>query len=352
MRGLLFAASFLVLLAGIQLFGFTDRTNSFFAFTVQNPLSALFLGAGYIASIAIEALAGRQRIWANARIAVPAVFVFTVLTLTVTLMHLGQLHLGSQFALHTRVVACSWLAIYVVVPILLLIVSVVQLRTPGADPPRSTGVPSWTRALLGMQAIVLFGFGIALFAVPGLAAPLWPWKLTTLTAQAIGAWLIALGVAAAQALYERDARRLRPAALGYVLLAVALLIALARYPRQFAWGSASGILYLIFLTTILVVGTTGLACGLSRRNRQSASTSHTTSRAPLTTAEFNRDGLDSLVLVGSSWSSEQVDDRTGSPFSRHEVSGSPCVAQVPEQRPQSVAQVPKPESRAAVGAAD
>jgi hypothetical protein len=281
MRGLLFVASFLVLLAGIQLFGFTGRTGSFFAFTIENPLSALFLGAGYIASIAIEALAGRQRVWANARIAVPAVFVFTVLTLAVTLMHLGQLHLGSQFAFHTRVVAFTWLAIYVVVPILLLIVSAMQLRTPGSDPPRSTGLPGWTRAMLGMQASVLFGFGIALFAVPGLAAPLWPWKLTTLAAQAIGAWLIALGVAAAQALYERDARRLRPAALGYVVLALTLLIALARYPHQFEWGSASGVLYLVFLTTVLVVGTTGLAYGQSRPGRRSPSTSGRTNRVRL-----------------------------------------------------------------------
>jgi hypothetical protein len=170
------------------------------------------------------------------------------------------------------------LAIYVVVPILLLIVSVVQLRTPGSDPPRSAGLPRWIRAMLGMQAIILFGFGTALFAVPGLAAPLWPWKLSTLAAQAIGAWLIALGVAAAQALYERDARRLRPAAVGYVLLALTLSIALARYPQRFQWGSASGILYLIFLSTILLVGTAGLAYGLSRTRRRSLSTSQTVNR--------------------------------------------------------------------------
>src|SRR5215469_12802383 len=53
MRALLYAASILVLLAGIQLFVFTGRTDDFFAFTIGNPLSALFLGAGYWASVAI-----------------------------------------------------------------------------------------------------------------------------------------------------------------------------------------------------------------------------------------------------------------------------------------------------------
>jgi hypothetical protein len=111
MRRLLFTASVLVLLAGIQLFVFTGRTDHFFAFTIANPLSAAFLGAGYWAAVAIEALAGRQTLWANARIAVPAVLVFTLLTLTVTLTHLGQLHLGARFTIGTQIVTAAWIAI-------------------------------------------------------------------------------------------------------------------------------------------------------------------------------------------------------------------------------------------------
>ena len=50
MRRLLYTASVLVLLAGIQLFVFTGRTDSFFAFTIANPLAAAFLGAAYLAA--------------------------------------------------------------------------------------------------------------------------------------------------------------------------------------------------------------------------------------------------------------------------------------------------------------
>src|SRR5262252_5100975 len=81
MRRLLYVAAVLVLLAGFQLFVFSQRTASYFAWTIANPLGAAFLGAGYWASVSIEALAARQRTWANARIAAPTVFVFTVLTL-------------------------------------------------------------------------------------------------------------------------------------------------------------------------------------------------------------------------------------------------------------------------------
>jgi hypothetical protein len=112
--------------------------------------------------------------------------------------------------------------------------------------------------------------GIALFAAPGTVAPWWPWKLTPLVARATGAWLISLGVAAAHALYERDARRLFPASFGYVLLAVLQFIALARYPGRFEWSSPSGVIYLVFLATMLVTGGVGLARGRPRRDAPTA----------------------------------------------------------------------------------
>lgn len=260
-RWLLLIAAGLVLLAGFQLFVFTGQTDTHFAWTIANPLAAAFLGAGYWASVGIEALAARQPVWANARIAVPTVFVFTVLTLVATLLHLDKFHLGGSVPAGTRAVTWAWIAIYVLVPLLMLVVVARQARTPGVDPPRAVLLPGWVYAALAGQAVILFGFGVALFAAPGATAPLWPWQLTPLLAQATGAWLISLGVAAGHALLERDARRLRPAAVGSVLLAVLQSIALARYPDQFHWDSAAGVSYLIVLAAILVTGAAGLAGG-------------------------------------------------------------------------------------------
>ncbi len=266
MRRLLYVAAVLVLLAGFQLFVFTDNTVSYFAWTIRNPLAACFLGAGYWASVAFEALAARERIWANARIAVPTVLVFTLLTLVATLLNLGRFHLTGQFAVSTQVVTWAWLAIYIVVPLLMLIILAVQLRTPGGDPPRSVPLPGWVYGLLAGQAVVLLGLGVALFAAPEQAASWWPWKLTPLLAQATGAWLIGFGVAAAHQLVERDARRLLPASFSSVLLAVLQFIALARYPDRFEWSSAAGVIYLAFLVTMLVTGGATLARARSGRD--------------------------------------------------------------------------------------
>jgi hypothetical protein len=265
MRWLLFIAAILVLLAGFQLFVFTERTNTYFAWTIVNPLAAAFLGASYWASVSIEALAGRQRVWANARIAVPAVLTFTVLTLVATLLHLKKFHFSASFPTATRAVTWAWLSIYVLVPVLMLIVLIVQARTPGTDPPRSATLPRWIYVVLAVQVVVFLGLGIALFAAPDQAALAWPWKLTPLLSRATGAWLISLGVAAGHALFERDARRLRPAAVGYVLLAMLQAIALARYPHQFEWSSSSGVIYLIFLVIMLMTGGVALARGSSAR---------------------------------------------------------------------------------------
>ena len=267
MRWLLYTAAVLVLLAGLQLFVFTERSGTFFAWTIADPLAAAFLGGAYWAAVAIEALAAHQQIWANARIAVPTVLVFTVLTLIGTLLNRDKLHLGDGFAVITQAVTGAWLTIYVLVPLLLVLVVIVQARTPGSDPPRLAPLPGWICAVLVIQAIVLLGTGVAMFALPDQANAFWPWRLTPFMAQATGVWLISLGVAAAHALYERDARRLRPAAAGYVLLAVLQFIALARYPDLFEWGSAAGIIYLIALGTMLVVGSICLILGRPRTYR-------------------------------------------------------------------------------------
>jgi len=279
MRILLFVAAVLVLLAGFQLYVFTERTGTYFAWTIVNPLAAAFLGGGYWASFAIEALAGRQTVWANARIAVPTVLVFTLLTLAATLIHLNKFHLGSQFGAATRLVTWAWIGIYALVPVLMLIVLVVQARTPGGDPPRTTPLPSWVYILVAAQAVLLLGLGVALFAAPLGSAPAWPWAITPLVGRATAAWLISLGVAAAHALLERDARRLRPAAIGYLLFVLFQVIALARYPQRFEWGEPCGIIYLIVLGTMLLTGAVCLARGLPPRPRPAGLTGHRTGRS-------------------------------------------------------------------------
>ena len=253
MRWLLYAASGLVFLAGLQLSLLTEQTGTYFAWTISPPLTAAFLGAAYWAAVPVELIAARETVWAKARVAVPAIWLFTTLTLVATLLHFDRFHFSSPIA-SALGAAWFWLAIYASVPVAMLLIGWLQLRAPGGDPPRGSPAPLWMRIAVLAQGIGMLGFGMGLFLLPSAVGPLWPWTLTTLTARAVGAWLIGIGFAAIHANRENDFSRIQPLAGGYMAFAILELVALARYAGNVNWNAPAAWVYLAFLLSILPVG--------------------------------------------------------------------------------------------------
>jgi hypothetical protein len=253
MRTMLLVASGLVFTIGISLFVLSEQTERFFAWTIASPMTAAFLGAAYWASAVLEFQASRERAWCNARIAVPAVLLFTTLTLIVTLLHVDRFHFAAPLLI-TRIGTWTWLLVYALVPIIMGVLLVVQLRQPGGDPPRTQPLPPWARWIFVAQAAIMAPLGLALLLAPAAAAPLWPWALTPLTARAVGAWLISLGVAAGHVAWENDRRRVRPASSSYLVLAALELLALLRYGGELRWGEPGPWLYVLFLLVMLGLG--------------------------------------------------------------------------------------------------
>jgi len=253
MRWLLVAAGFLVLLAGFQLFILTEYTNSYFAWTIQPFITAAFLGGGYFSSFLIEFLASRKTRWVEGRIAVPGVFTFTTLTLIATLLHLDRFHFSGP-GMIAQAAAWFWLSIYAIVPPTMLAMWFQQHHVPGANPKRSMPLPLILRSVLIIQAIVMLAWGMGLFADPAFSAISWPWKLTPLTSQAVGAWLIGIGVTAGYAFIENDYSRIRVGLVSYLAFGVLEIIALLRYPASLSWVSWSAWFYLGLIISILLVG--------------------------------------------------------------------------------------------------
>ena len=256
MRVALYVGSFLVFLAGIQLFFLTTRTDHYFAWTIANPFTAAFLGAFYWTAIPLAFLSARQRVWANARVGVPGVLVFLWATLLTTLLHLGKFHFSSSdhFA---KGAAWLWLLIYAADPVLVSVALALQLRVKGADPPRAAPLPGWYRSLLVAQALVTLPVGVMLFAAPAWAARWWPWALTPLTARAMASWLLGLGVVLATAFFENDWVRIRAATAAYAVLGVLELLALARYGDQLSWARPAAWAFLAFVVSVLFAGAYG-----------------------------------------------------------------------------------------------
>jgi len=253
MRWLLGLAAVLVFLAGVQLFVFPLDTDTRFAWTIGSPMTAVFLGASYWSAVGLELSGAVTRWWAVARVAVPAVFVFTTLTLVVTLVHLGNFHLGDEHAGVTRAVTWGWIAVYALVPLLMLLAWWWQHRS-GAQVPPPAGLPVPVRAVLAVLAVALVALGVALLVAPGWADAAWPWPLTPLTGRAVGAWNVGLGVAAGHAWLVDDPGSLGPVGVTGVLFGVLQAVALLRYGDELDWGSVPAVGYVAALCGITAVG--------------------------------------------------------------------------------------------------
>jgi hypothetical protein len=266
MRRMLVVAAGLVATVGVSLFLLTEQTDVYFAWTIASPMTAAFLGAAYWSSAVLELWAARERAWANARVAVPAVLLFTVLMLVVTLVHAERFHFDAPLLI-TRLGTWFWLAVYAGVPVILGFFFVLQLQLPHVDPPRHMPLPLWARGIFIVQSAVLFVLGLPLLLVPAAAAPFWPWPLTPLAGRAVGAWLLALSVAGAHVVWENDRRRVRSAAASYLALALLQLVALARYGAELRWAEPNAWLYLAYLLVMLAFG---VYLNLPQRERQRA----------------------------------------------------------------------------------
>ena len=253
MRLLLLVASGLVFTVGISLNLLTTSTERFFAWTIQPPLTAAFLGGGYWAAFLLEYLSSRQRVWAKARLAVPAVLIFTTLTLILTLLHLERFHFSHPETL-VRLGAWIWLAVYAVVPPVMAVIWILQGRAPGGDPPRENPLPPALRWIISLQGSGMLLLGAGLFLAPLPFAALWPWTLTALTGRAVGAWLVGLGVADLHAAWENDFTRLGAFTVSHILYAALQLIALLRFPEAVDWTKPAAWVYLLFQASLLAVG--------------------------------------------------------------------------------------------------
>jgi hypothetical protein len=258
--------SLLTLLGVIALFVLATETERYFAWTIQPPVTAAFLGAAYASGCLLVVLSIRTRSWVNARLPVVTILLFSVLTLIATLLHRDRFHFAAEGGV-ARPAAWFWLCVYIAVPLVLLIVLVVQQRTPGTDPPRELPLPRWLAGLLIGQGLLLVIVGAILYVAPSSESTLWPWQLTPLTARATAAWVISYGVAAILATWENCLLRLRIATLSYAVFGALELVVVARFPSDVRWSQPSAWLFCIVAVLIIVTG--GYGWMLGRRSSNS-----------------------------------------------------------------------------------
>jgi hypothetical protein len=259
MRRMLYTASALVFGVGVPLLVLTEYTDALFAWTVQPPLTGAFLGACYWSAAVLEFMAARERAWARARVAVPGVLLFTVLTCVPTVMNFRHFNLRSP-------AAYAWIAVYFGVPPILGWLWWRQVRIPGPDEPRTVPMAGWMGAGYAGLGLVLLACGLMMFLAPGLVHGGWPWELNPPEGRYahlarmepyIGVWLLGLGTVAAHAALERDLARARCVQASGVALPLLTAVALARYPGTVRWDAPATWVFIACLAWLLVLSLAG-----------------------------------------------------------------------------------------------
>lgn len=269
-RATLVAFSGLTLLAFVALFVLAARTERFFAWTIQPPATAAFLGAAYAAGCVLVVLGLRSGRWSRVRTPYVTILVFTVVTLVATLLHLDRFHFGAPGAV-ARLAAWFWLAVYVVVPVAMLTMLLLQERQQGGHRSRHPSLPRHLAVPLGLQGAVLLVVGVVLFVAPRSAGLLWPWTLTPLTARMVAAWLVAFGLASVLILRQADLAEAEISAWAYAVLGTLELVVALRYPGTVRWDAPAAWVYLALAVSI--VGLAAYAIPRARREAAEAAAS-------------------------------------------------------------------------------
>jgi hypothetical protein len=241
-------------LAFILLYLRSGHTDKEFAWTIRPEITAAFLGAGYGAGCVLVAASLRRRPWAEVRVGIGIVLLFSAMILVTTLLHLERFHFGAANGAIARLAAWVFLAVYVFVPTAGTWLFVREQRLAGPQPPGDLALPGWFKVAIGAQGGLLVAAGAALFVAPWVVAPAWPWPLTSLSAQAVGSWLVPIGLGNLAVLYEGDLRRARVPALTSVVYGLLQLGALARYSDQVQWHEASAWIWVALLLNAIVTG--------------------------------------------------------------------------------------------------
>jgi hypothetical protein len=190
---LLLGAGGLAIVAGPVLFLLPGQTAAYFAWTIKNILTPVFMGANYFGGIG-AILAVRTNRWSVGRVLMPGILVFAVTQLLATLLHIPVFN-------WTHIIAWAWLFVYVSSPIAAALVIPWMERGYRQPPPKGPGLPGYYRPALQALAVIHWAVGLALFAWPLLfpsknqanAVGWWAWSLTPLTAQVVGGWFLAAG---------------------------------------------------------------------------------------------------------------------------------------------------------------
>jgi len=246
-RAFLWVAAPLAFLGGAQVTLLCTHTGTHWAWTIALPITAIFIGASFLATSVLFAWGLGQREWIRVRAVVSGGPFVTLGLLIATLRHVSEFH---------GAVGVIWVQAYVFAVPAFFAAAGQQLLVPGRDRPVEERLPVWLRGALALQAIVMLAWGVLLLSRPHDAGAVWAWPLAPLAAEAIAAWLLGIGASAAYISLRGDRSDMPGAALSYIVLG-AIWIGGAIFAGDAFHNGLDAMLYTLFAASVILVGAAG-----------------------------------------------------------------------------------------------
>jgi hypothetical protein len=220
-----------------------------FAWPIQPVVMAAVLGAFYITSAPLFLLPLFARRWEMIRVMILPTALFSIVQLAATFLHWDKFSVGiTPFYV--------WFASYLLPPPIFIAAYLWHQRKAASTPPDSSDpMPAWLVQLLTICSLILFLLAIIFFFLPGLVIPVFPWKLTPLTARSFSGWMVVIGGIMFAMSRENHRTRSRLATPMLILVLPALLLQMSRYASEVDWSNP---MLWIFLVLFAVVGFCGL----------------------------------------------------------------------------------------------
>ena len=204
--------------AFVILFLFPGETRTLWGWTIASRMSAMFMGAGYLAGAVFFFRAARAREWHRLGPGIVATTVFATMLGIVTFVEWEAFN-------HDHVSFWAWLVLYVATPVLL---PLLWFRNRAYDPgptPGDVRPPTAIRVPMACLGGGQLAFALLLFVRPSLFLDHWPWPLTTLSARALAGFAAFPAVTYLAFAFERRWSALRwpfeTATLGLALVGIA-----------------------------------------------------------------------------------------------------------------------------------
>lgn len=225
--------------AFVILFLFPGHTRTLWAWTIASRMTAMFMGAGYLAGALFFLRATRAQEWHRLGPGIVATTVFAALLGAATFLHWATFN-------HSHVSFWAWLSLYIVTPLLLPVLYVRNGRRDPGVRPGDVLVPPGIRTAVAAVGAGQLAFALLLFLRPSMFIAHWPWRLTPLTARSLAGFTAFPAVTYLAFAVERRWSALRwpfeTAALGLALVGVAGLRASDEFrSRGLLWGWRVGL---------------------------------------------------------------------------------------------------------------